>query len=197
MKQDGTECGLLRNVDADMANACEKHFTSVAQQQASTVGHQQPKERTTTSTSSKQRTYPAQPQASTVDHQHRKEHTTRYKSYTSTGNKQRTHPAHMYDFSQMKQDGTECHLLRDADMAYACKKHFHLSPETPISVARQQTFTVGRQHRKEDAVKYKPYKTRTGSKYHVGSERQSAQNCGAKTPQHHPPPPPHTTVGSE
>ena len=103
MKQDGTECGLL---SGDLSHACKKHFTSVARQQASTVGHQQPKEHTTTSRSSKQRTY----------------------------------PAHMYDLSRME-DGTECHLLRtvDADMAYACEKHFQMSPGTPISVARQRT----------------------------------------------------------
>ena len=77
--------------------------------------------------------------------------------YTSTSSKQRTHLAHMYDFSRMKQHGTECHLLRtaDADMAYPCEKHFQTSPGTPISVARKQTST---------AVKYEPYKKKTGSK---------------------------------
>ena len=48
----------------------------------------------------------------------------------------------------MKQDGTECHLLRtkDADIADACEKHFKM--------ARERTST---------AVKYAPYKKRTGS----------------------------------
>ena len=115
-------------LSGDLSHACKKHFTSVAPQQASTVGHQQPKEHTTTTSST-----------------------------SSTSSKQRTYPAHMYDFSRMK-DGTECHLLRtvDADMAYACEKHFQMSPGTPISVARQQT---SNRHRKE----HKPYK-RTGSK---------------------------------
>ena len=103
--KDGTECGLLRNVNPDMADACDKYFTSGAQQQASTV-----------------------------DHQHRKEYTTRYKPYTSTGNKQRTHPAHMYDFSQMK-DGTECGLLRNVnpDMADACEKYFTFGAQQQAS----------------------------------------------------------------
>ena len=83
--------------------------------------------------------------------------TTRYKSYTSTFRKQRTHPAHMYDFSRMKQDGKECHLLRtaDAEMGDACEKHFQMSRGTPTSVARKQTST---------AVEREPYKKRTGSR---------------------------------
>ena len=153
MKQDGTECGLLRNVNPDMADACEKYFTSVAQQRR----------------------------------QHRKEHAVKYEPYkTRTGSKPHhrhtppsarpeselpiplarpasaphTYTNSMYDFSQMK-DGTECGLLRNVnpDMADACEKYF-------TSVAQQRTSTVGRQHRKEHAVKYEPYKTRTGSKPH-------------------------------
>ena len=133
MKQDGTECHLLRTADADMADACEKHFqmsrgtpTSVARKQTSTAVKYEPyKKRTGSKLSARNDSVPRTVPPVLAEHHHRKQEgadTTRYKSYTSTSSKQRTHPAHMYDFSRMKQDGTECHLL-DADMDNACEKH--------------------------------------------------------------------------